>query len=120
MIDKEIRESNDITGTYFEEGYNKNLGNTMKFYKEKEGEWAFINDIITAKREIRIDIPDKPKTSLFITKLVKALKEAKQRGIKVCIRAENRKSLPRELMSLAIENTFVSNPLAIIDKKIVW
>ncbi len=38
MIDKEIRESNDITGTYFEEGYNKNLGNTMKFYKEKEGE----------------------------------------------------------------------------------
>lgn len=120
MIDKEIRESNDITGTYFEEGYNKELGNTMKFYKEKEGEWEFINDIITSKREIRIDIPDKPKTSLFITKLVKALKEAKQRGIKVCIRAENRKSLPRELMSLAIENTFVSNPLAIIDKKIVW
>lgn len=51
MIDKEIRESNDITGTYFEEGYNKNLGNTMKFYKEKEGEWAFINDIITAKEK---------------------------------------------------------------------
>lgn len=34
MIDKEIRESNDITGTYFEEGYNKDLGNIMKFYKE--------------------------------------------------------------------------------------
>ena len=49
--------------------------------------------------------------------MVKALKDAKQRGIKVCIRAENRRSLPRELMSLAIENTFVSNPLAIIDKR---
>ena len=69
MIDKEIRESNDITGTYFEEGYNKDFGNIMKFYKEKEGECEFINDIITAKREIRIDISDKPKTSLFITKL---------------------------------------------------
>ena len=37
MIDKEIRESNDITGTYFEEGYNKDLGNIMKFYKEMKG-----------------------------------------------------------------------------------
>ena len=36
MIDKEIRESNDITGTY-EEGYNKDLGNIMKFYKEMKG-----------------------------------------------------------------------------------
>ena len=67
MIDKEIRESNEITGTYFEEDYNKELGNTMKLYKEKEGNEKFINDILTAKREIRIDIPDKPKTSFFIT-----------------------------------------------------
>lgn len=37
MIDKEIRESNDITRTYFEEGYNKDLGNIMKFYKEMKG-----------------------------------------------------------------------------------
>ena len=54
----------------------KNLGNTMKFYKEKEGEWAFINDIITAKREIRIDIPDKPKNKPFYNKIGKSFKRS--------------------------------------------
>lgn len=36
------------------------------------------------------------------------------------LRAENKQLLPYSLKPLAIENTFIVNPVVLIDKKIVW
>ena len=52
--------------------------------------------------------------------IVSALHEAKARGCDITVRAENKRSLPERLRNFAIENKFVWNPVAIIDKHIIW
>jgi hypothetical protein len=92
----------------------------MNFFDTVEGKREFLKDIVGAHREIRIDIPYKPVQDEFLKKLANALAIAREKGLKVYLRAERKQSLPTELRSLAIENTFVANPVVLIDKKIVW
>ena len=91
----------------------------MHFYAKK-GFKNFLIDIAAAKREIRIDIPDRPADDYPVKELVDALQNAKGKGIKVYVRAENKNVISKALKVLTIENKFVANPLAIIDKKIIW
>ncbi len=92
----------------------------MEFFPEESATKQFINEICSANREIRIDIPDSMEDNKNSAQIAKALLEAKKRGVQVYIRAEKKKNLPEYFRHLAIENTFVSNPIAIIDKEIVW
>ena len=89
-------------------------------FHTKKGFKIFLIDIAAAKREIRIDIPDIPADDYPVKELVDALQNAKGKGIKVYVRAENKNVISKALKVLTIENKFVANPLAIIDKKIIW
>lgn len=99
--------------------YRKRATANISFFDSDNGVRRFIEDIENARSEIRIDIPDRPKGQA-LEEMVAALRRAKERGTKVYIRAEKKQSIPRELRSLAIENSYVANPVAIVDKKLVW
>lgn len=73
-----------------------------------------------ARREVRIDIPDKPADHMFLEQLAAVLQRAKEKGVKVYLRAENKRTLPSPLRPFAIGNPFVVNPVVLIDKRIVW
>ncbi len=94
-------------------------GEIMRFFEREEGYQAFLNDIRNARREIRVDIPDKPSGDHLVP-LVSLLNALQTKGIKLYIRAENRSTLPDELRPLTVENPFVYNPLVLVDKKTIW
>lgn len=120
MIDNQRNKSSCLSGQALTENLFANGSNKIVFYSKMDGESNFIKDVITARREIRIDIPDKPTDDKFIAKLATELLNLQKKGIKVYLRAENKKTLPAVLKSIAIENPYIANPIAIIDKKTIW
>lgn len=92
----------------------------MRFFDATEGYRLFLKEIEDATVEVRIDIPDRPVDDAFVRQLGSTLHDAKAKGVKVFVRAENKQGLPTVLKQFAIENPFVANPVSIIDKKIVW
>ena len=93
----------------------------FSFLESKSANDLFLNDIKNAKKEIRIDIPGKIETSdEFIKKLVQAITKAKSNKVNVFIRAKEKQNLPSPLKIHANEEKNANNPIAIIDRKIVW
>lgn len=92
----------------------------MSFFDTKNGTSEFISDILSAKKEIRLDVPDSPVDNELLIDISEALKKARENGIDVLVRAEDKGHLPVLLKNIAVENPFVANPIAIIDKKKVW
>lgn len=92
----------------------------INFYNEKKGNLHFLEDIVKAKHEIRIDIPDETVEEEFLEKISRVLEEKKKRGVKVYVRVEDKRMVPSCIRRISIENTFVANPIVIIDKKTVW
>lgn len=82
MIPEIIRPNDDLEKYYFD-------------FVEKENQVdEFIKDLATARREVRIDIPDSPANSdINTTRIAQALAEAQSRGVKVFVRAESKKNL---------------------------
>lgn len=120
MIEGQRRKPSCLTGQELSQKRTAISGSTMSFFDNDEGNCRFLKDISEARREIRIDIPDKPVEDAFSRQLATALQTAKGKGIKVYLRAENKQGIPPVLRSLAIENPFVANPVVLIDKKVVW
>lgn len=80
-----------------------------------------LNDMASAKKEIRIDIPGTIRSSpQDIEKFTAALRSAKERGVKVIVRAEEKLKLPEALQNLAIQSSWAINPIMVIDKRITW
>ena len=120
MIEGQRRKPSCLNGQELSQKRSAISGSTMSFFDNDEGNRRFLKDISEARREIRIDIPDKPMEDAFSRQLVTALQTVKGKGVKVYLRAENKQGLPSVLKALAIENPFVANPVVLIDKKIVW
>lgn len=120
MIEGQRRKQSCMTGQDLSQKRSEISGSAMSFFDKDEGNCRFLKDIAEARREIRIDIPDKPVDDGFSIKLARALQVAKVKGIKVYLRAENKQGTPSVLRSLAIENPFVANLVVLIDKKVVW
>ena len=98
-------------------------GNTtiMKMGTGDNMDKLFLSELAEARSEVRIDIPGTAMVSSVVLKeLVSALNSLKGKGRKVTVRAESKAALPPELRSLAIENSYVANPVTMIDKRIVW
>ena len=109
MIPEIIRPDDDLEKYYFD-------------FVEKENQVdEFIKDLATARREIRIDIPDSPANSdINTTRIAQALAEAQSRGVKVFVRAESKKNLHPTLKYFAVENHYLTDPVALIDKTVTW
>ena len=120
MIEVQRRKTGYLTGQVLCRKHTAAGGRTMSFFRTDEGNRCLLKDIAQARREIRIDIPDKPAEDGFCGQLATALHTAKENGIKVYIRAENKQGIPSALKALAIENSFVANPVILIDKRVVW
>ena len=109
MIPEIIRPNDDLEKYYFD-------------FVEKENQVdEFIKDLATARREVRIDIPDSPANSdINTTRIAQALAEAQSRGVKVFVRAESKKNLHPKLKYFAVENHYLTDPIALIDKTVTW
>lgn len=109
MIPEIIRPDDDLEKYYLD-------------FVEKENQVdEFIKDLATARREIRIDIPDSPSNSdINTTRIAQALAEAQSRGVKVFVRAESKKNLHPTLKYFAVENHYLTDPVALIDKTVTW
>jgi hypothetical protein len=120
MIAQQRRKPSCLTGRQLI-GNRSNIGGSeMSFYEYCAAGKQFLADLTAAKSEIRIDIPDKPTDDSCLRQIAEALRTAKTRGIKVVVRAESKQSLPSYLRSIAVENQFLANPVALIDKKVIW
>lgn len=109
MIPEIIRPDDDLEKYYFD-------------FVEKENRVdEFIKDLATARREVRIDIPDSPANSdINTTRIAQALAEAQSRGVKVFVRAESKKNLHPTLKYFAVENHYLTDPVTLIDKTVTW
>lgn len=120
MIEGQRRQESCLTGEKLVKEQVSIQHSGMSIFKNMNAQKVFMKDLSNARREIRIDIPDKPLDDAFLKQLTDILKNAKEKGVKVYIRAENKQTLPVTLKGSAIENTYVANPLVLIDKVIVW
>ena len=109
MIPEIIRPDDNLEKYYFD-------------FVEKENQVdEFIKDLATARREVRIDIPDSPANSdINTTRIAQALAEAQSRGVKVFVRAESKKNLHPTLKYFAVENHYLTDPVTLIDKTVTW
>ena len=87
-----------------------------------ENAWKkFLDDLNKAKRDIYIDIPGGTSgAKVLYKKLSQALRSAKGRGLKISIRTDDKDAIPLEIRPLSIERSFLVNPIALIDRKVVW
>lgn len=92
------------------------------YVADKETSWRyFIEDIKSAEKIIKIDIPDliddnEEKTD----ELIKILLQKKNDGLDICIRLSEDVDLPEGLQQFVKAYGYVTNPVTVIDKKIVW
>ncbi len=81
----------------------------------------FLEDLNRAKKEIRIEIPNVVNDhQRFIQELVRALDAACKRKVKVIIRAEEIKKVPKELRRFVAWEGAAYNPITVIDRIITW
>jgi Superfamily I DNA and RNA helicases and helicase subunits len=93
----------------------------LRSFHTDMGHAPFLKDISQSRKEIIIDIPDgTSESTIWLTQLAQAISEAKSRGVKVFIRTDDKSVIPKEIRSYTIENKYISNPVAVIDRKIVW
>lgn len=93
---------------------------TTKVYDIATGNKEFLQDIMSAKATINIDIPGTCKDTPFLNDLAAALKSAMAKKLKVTVRVTDRSKIPAALLPFANEVKFLSDAVTIIDKQIVW
>ena len=81
----------------------------------------YLEDIEGAAETIVIDMPgviDDDEDA--IAELTEVLDNAKKQKVKICIRIDENVSLPKALKQYQEIGTYVTTPMTIIDKKIIW
>lgn len=117
------REEHDIKGNYaLDEMRPRDCEDPLIYVEDRENSWnKFIEDIRTAKSKIHMDMPDViDDNDDAIEELVKVLGEKKEEGLNICIRLSEEIDLPEGLQEYTRTYGYVTNPVTIIDKKIVW
>ena len=93
---------------------------TTTIYNVTNGNKQYLQDILSAKATINIDIPGTCKDTPFLIELANALKTALSHNIKVTVRVTDRTKIPAALLPFANESKFLTNAVTIIDKEIIW
>ena len=93
----------------------------LESFTAQAGGDEFLRELAQAHREVNIDIPGGTSGSpIWLKKLSETLQNAKKRGVKVFVRTDNKNAIPKEIKPLVIENKFITNPIALIDRNVVW
>jgi hypothetical protein len=118
-----IREENNVEGV-------RVLDELMPFEKEepvvyvedRETSWRkYIDDVCSAKSQIYIDMPDViDENDEAVEKLAEMLKDREKAEVDIRIRLSEDIDLPKGLQEYTKKYEYVTNPVTIIDKKIVW
>ena len=117
---RRIQECNRLNGTNLKD-ISIDPKSCIAFYDSPEARNDFFSDLIMAKKTVAVDITDAPKADeSFYTEFLNVLDKVKKNGVKVVIRAENKQKLPDGLRKIAVENKNVLNPIAVIDKRVLW
>ena len=118
LIDQQKSNSNMVSGNQLLSEITNNA--IIQFYDEKDSIKIFLEDLEKSKIEINIDIPSKPIVDNDFKKMFDLLKKLKEKGVKIIVRVEDKKDIPLEYQSIIVQNSSVMNPIAILDKKIIW
>lgn len=122
-MNKIICEKNRIDGNYvLDEMMPDENEEPLIYLEDRETSWGkFIVDIRMAKSKIHMDIPDLiDENDDAIKELIGVLEEKRQEGIDIGIRIPEEIDLPEGLQEYTRSFGYVTNPITIIDKKIVW
>ena len=89
---------------------------------DKQNSWShFLQDIRNAKKTIHIDIPDQiDDDEQMIHSFVKALRERRDNEVRITIRTEEDISLPGELEEFHQVGNYITNPITVIDRSVIW
>jgi hypothetical protein len=117
------KEEHDIEGNYaLDEMMPSDSEEPIIYVEDRETSWSsFISDIKMAKTCIHIDIPDViDDNDKAMAELIRSLAEKKEEGLDICIRLPEEIDLPEGLQEYTKTFGYTTNPITIIDKKIVW
>lgn len=92
------------------------------YIEDREISWEkFVSDIEKAEKTIHIEIPDVMfDNDECIDELTSLLMKKKDDGIDISVRAQEDIDIPIELQSFEKKHKYVTTPVTIIDKKILW
>lgn len=87
----------------------------------KEDTWtAFIDDINSAEKEICIEIPGMIDGEDELVEFLDALEMAEKRDVAIYIYISEEVSLPKRLERYVVPKFYVTTPVTVIDREIVW
>lgn len=92
------------------------------YLEDREASWeTFISDIQSAKKKIDIDMPDVMDDSdSKISLMCKIFNEKYEKNVEICIRHSEEIVLPNDIQKYTKIFEYVTTPITIIDKSIVW
>ena len=92
------------------------------YFEDRETSWEeYLKDVGNAKIDIHVDVPDVIKEDdSAIKTLSYTLKRKKKEGVSICIRTQEDIDLPRPLQAFVRPYSYVTTPVTIIDKQIIW
>jgi hypothetical protein len=117
------KENHDIKGNYaLDEMMPNDTEEPIVYVEDRETSWThFITDIKMAKSKIHIDMPDVlDDNDEAMAELIELLAEKREEGLNICIRLPEEIDLPEGLQGYTKTFNYTTNPITIIDKKIVW
>ena len=117
------KENHDIEGNYaLDELMPLETEEPIVYVEDRETSWEmFISDIKSAISKVHIDVPDViDDNDEAIVELIEILANKKAEGLDICIRLPEEVDVPEGLQEYTKEFGYVTNPVTIIDKKIVW
>ena len=92
------------------------------YIEDREASWeTFISDIESANKKIHIDMPDiMDDSNSRIGQLSKIFNEQYEKNVEICIRHSEEIDLPNDLQKFQKKFEYVTTPVTIIDKRIIW
>ena len=96
------------------------IGKTLKLFVDQSYEDTLIRDLQSAKKQIIVSIPYGKLDQEYSALLLKQLRHLRSKGIKVFIKAMEKKTLPKDWLAVAEESENAIFPILMIDRKIIW
>lgn len=99
--------------------YSLDYGPLIDLYTVGKANSKFLDDLASAKQQILVSIPDNLLVP-YDERFVKALQDARKRGVQVLVKARDMSGLPEELKRMGWQSEDAIFPLTVIDREICW